>query len=212
MSKLPSAEVVPIINSQLHSSRGFIMALEPPRLSSHIEKFSGTNFTHWQTKIRLVLMQYNVWKIVKGIEPRPQGEEGLSTWNDKNDRALAIIGLGLADNYIHHLNLDSTTYEVWQNLTDLFGADLNNSKLFLKQQFYKLAIKDTSLKDHLNTMGILVQQLTALKAPPDDDDKKAVLLNSLEDNDSYTDILGVLRVAREMKYEEMVAVLMDDAR
>lgn len=187
-----------------------------PSNLTNIEKFDGINVTHWQTKIQLVLMQYNVWCLVKGSEPKPEGIEtspAVILWSDKNDRALAIIGIGLGDNYIHHLDLESTADVVWQNLATLFGKDLNNSVLFLKQRFYKMnVVNSPSLKEHLNAMSILIQQLSALKSPSDDNDKKAVLLNSLEDHNDYTKVLGQLRTAREMRYEEMVAHLLDNER
>ena len=170
--------------------------MDNPRISNlaNIKKFDDINFTHWQTKIQLILMQYNVWRLIKGCEPKPEGSD-LSplviTWSDKNDRALAIIGLGLGNNYIHHLNLESTADVVWENLNTLFGKDLNNSILFLKQRFYKMNVVNApSLKEHLNAMSILIQQLAALKCPLDDNDRKGILLNSLEDHDESTEVLG----------------------
>lgn len=134
-------------------------------------------------------MQHNVWRLVKGREPKPEGSENtpaVISWIDKNDWALAIIGLVLGDDYMHHLDLESTAEIVWEKLNQSFGETLNNSKLFLKQQFYKMSIsKSASLKEHLSAMSNIIQQLIALKCPPDDDDKKAVLLNSLEDNSEY---------------------------
>ena len=73
-------------------------------------------------------------------------------------------------------------------------------------------VNSPSLKEHLNAMSILIQQLSALKSPSDDNDKKAVLLNSLEDHNDYTEVLGQLCTAREMRYEEMVAHLLDNER
>lgn len=72
-----------------------------------IEKFNGNNFPTWQTKIRLLLMREGSWNVVKGTEPRLRGEEAtaaVTAWDDKNDKALAYIGLGLHDNHIHHLD------------------------------------------------------------------------------------------------------------
>lgn len=119
---------------------------------ANVEKFDGINFTHWQTKIQLILMQYNVWRLVKGHEPKPEGAESsppIIAWSDKNDHALAIIDLGLGDKYIHHFDLESTADVVWKNLTHLFGKDLNNSILFLKQRFYKMnVVNSISLKEH----------------------------------------------------------------
>lgn len=81
-------------------------------------------------------MQYNVWRLVKGREPKSKGLEmtaNVLAWSNKNDRALAIIGLGLGDNYIHHLDLNSTADDVWEKLNEQFGKDFNNSVVFLKQ-------------------------------------------------------------------------------
>ena len=134
-------------------------------------------------------------------------------WSDKNDRALAIIGLGLGDNYIHHLDLNSTADIVWEKINEQFGKDLNNSVVFLKQRFFKMnVLQATSLKNHLQNLSLIIQQLTALKAPPSDDDKKAVLLNSFEESPAHTEILHSLCTSRNMNYEEMVAILIDEDR
>ena len=43
-------------------------------------------------------MQYNVWKVVKGTEPKLPGEVNAAIvipWNDKNEQGLTIIGPSL---------------------------------------------------------------------------------------------------------------------
>ena len=42
-------------------------------------------------------------------------------------------------------------------------------------------LQATPLKNHLKYINLVTQQLTALKSPPNDNDKKVVLLNSLEE-------------------------------
>lgn len=181
-----------------------------------MDKFNGSNFPTWQTKARLLLMKEGVWNVVKGIEKEPtldQGAEKQRIWQDKNDKATALIGLGLADSLIHHVDFDKTAKEVWDKLENLFGNKINNSKVFLKQKFFSSKMKESdTLQEHLSTLGSIIQQLTALKAPPDDDDMKAVLLTSLEDVNKFSETLGVLRVAREMSFDEMVAILIDEDR
>ena len=70
----------------------------------------------------------------------------------------------------------------------------------------------SSLKEHLNAINILIQQLSAHKCPPDDNDKKAILLNSLEDHAEYVEVLSGLHTSREMRYEEVVAHILDNER
>ena len=56
-----------------------------------------------------------------------------------------------------------------------FGKDLNNYVVFLKRQFYKINILHAmSLKQHLQNISLVIQQVTTLKNPPVHDDKKAV--------------------------------------
>lgn len=180
------------------------------------EKFSGDNFPTWQTKIRLLLMRDGVWNIVKGTDEKPEGAAtalDVKAWNDRNDKALAHIGLGLADNLIHHLDLDKTAKEVWDKLENLFGNKINNSKVFLKQKYYGLKMKQHhTLQEHLSNIGSLLHQLTALNAHIDEDDKKAVLFSSTEEIQKYKGVISSLRVTREMAYDSMVAILIDEDR
>lgn len=55
-------------------------------------------------------MQYHVWHLAKGYEPKLKGVENsllVIAWKDNNDCVLAIINLHLGYYYIHHLNLES---------------------------------------------------------------------------------------------------------
>lgn len=90
---------------------------------------------------------------------------------------------------MHHLNLESTADQVWQHLNNVLGTNLSNNILFLKQRFYKMNVANApSLKKHLNAINVLIQQLSAQKCPPNDNDKKAILLNSLEDHAEYAEV------------------------
>ena len=66
-----------------------------------------------------------------------------------------------------------------------------------------------SLKEHLNDISIIIQQLSAQKWPPNDNEKKAVLLNTLEDHADCAKVLSRLHTAQEMHYEEVVAHILD---
>ena len=101
-------------------------------------------------------------------------------WSNKNGCTLAIIGLGLGNNYIHNLDLNSIANVVWTNPNEQFGKDLNDMIIFLKQQFFKInVLQATSLKNHLQNINLIIQQLIALKSPPNEDDKKVTILNNL---------------------------------
>lgn len=99
-----------------------------------------------------------------------------------------------------------------KNLSTKLGTDLSNPVLFLKQHFHKMNVAtSTSLKEHLNAISVIVQQLFALEFPPDNNDKKVVLLNSLENHPEYAEVLGGLLTAREIRYDEVVAHILNHA-
>lgn len=179
-----------------------------------LEKFCGTNFPTWPTKIRLPLMRDRVWDMVEGTERKPKGDlQKMQIWENKNDKALTYIGLGLADNLIRHLDLNKIAKEVWDKLENLFGNKSVIPKVFFKQRFFGFQMKESdSLQEHLSNLRSILQQLAALKAQVDEDDMKAVLLSNIEDIPRFSKALTVLRVAREMSYEEMIAILIDEDR
>lgn len=187
--------------------------MESSKSSAFIEKFTGKNFPTWQTKLRLILMKDGVWNVVCGKDKKPQSDEKkILHWENLNDKALSLIGLGLGDEVIHHLDFDSTAQELWEKFEGLFGNKVINSKVFLRQEFFKLQMKhEDSLLTHLNHMESLITQLAALKAPVGDDDQVAVLLTSIEEIPKYREIIPALRVA-SMSYHDMVAMLLDHER
>lgn len=159
-------------------------------------------------------MREGIWNITNGKEPKPKSDDArISWWENQNDKAMAIIGLALADNLIHHVDFDRTANDVWEKLENLFGNKINNSKVFLKQKLFKLKMKETeTLNEHLSNLGSILQQLSAIRAIVEDDDQVAVLLSSIEDISKYSEILAVLRVSRNMSFEDMVAHLIDEDR
>ena len=136
------------------------------KISSFIEKFSGSNFPTWQTKLWLLLMREGIWNTTNGKEPKPKSDDArISWWENQNDKAMAIIGLALADNLIHHVDFDRTANDVWEKLENLFGNKINNSKVFLKQRLFKLKMKETEiLNEHLSNLRSILQQLSAIRA------------------------------------------------
>ena len=71
-----------------------------------INKFNGSNFHTWQIKIKCHLMKEGLWDVVHHAAPEDLDIEQVVTYvpNAKNDKAYAIILLGLGDDYNHHIS------------------------------------------------------------------------------------------------------------
>ena len=139
-------------------------------------------------------------------------EKQILHWENLNDKALSLIGLSLTGEVIHYLDFDSTAHELWTKFEGLFGNKVINSKVILKQEFFKLQMKhEDSLLAHLNHIESLVTHLPSLKALAGEDDHIAVLLSSIEKIPKYWEIIPALCVT-QMGYHDMVAMLVNHER
>jgi len=185
-----------------------------PTSSSLVEKFSASGFPTWQTKLQLLLMREGMWGTVSGDDEDPGSSNGekYKQWRQRNDRAIALIGLSLADSLVHHIDFKSTAKQMWEKLESIFGNKITNSKVFLKLKFYDLKMSDhEELSDHLAKFWSLVQQLTSLKCEPDDEDKMAVLTKSMQNVSRFQQSIEVLRLA-STTFDDMVALLLEKDR
>jgi hypothetical protein len=80
------------------------------------------------------LMNKNLWGIVKGTKTTPANPNKVIAWQSGDDKAKAIIGLALSDLELHQVDLDQSFEEIWENLNNLFGAQVMNVIFFLKLQ------------------------------------------------------------------------------
>ena len=70
-----------------------------------IPKFEGPKFHKWKIKIQLLLIEKYLWDIVNGTIQKPQDVDEIKKSMAKDHRAFALIGLGLSDAYLHHIDL-----------------------------------------------------------------------------------------------------------
>ena len=73
-------------------------------------------------------MDYSQWKGGKKLVTR----DGEVVWLARDEKALAIIGLGLSDGYIHHITNIEDAIEAWDTLDRIFGAKGKHSKISFK--------------------------------------------------------------------------------
>lgn len=74
----------------------------------------------------------NLWGIVKGNGQSPIDQNKSLEWQRRDDKAIAIIGLCLSDFELHHVDVEKSSKEIWDNLIKLFGAKVINAKFSLK--------------------------------------------------------------------------------
>lgn len=124
-------------------------------------------------------MNTNLWGIVKGTEVAPVDPNTLKEWENKDDKEKFIIILSLLDSEIHHVDMDKSSKEIWENLNKLFRAREVNGIIFLKLQLFifKIPCKST-LSSHVNNVRSIIRELVEFKAVVDEEDSKAILWNN----------------------------------
>ena len=153
------------------------------------------------------LMNKGLWNLVKGTEKAPIDAKLLSEWEKREDRAKAIIGLGLSDTQLHLVDLAKSSKDIWEKLSKLFGEKTLNSKFFLKLQLFSLKIQDEiPLSSHINALMSLLRKLVDVGTKVEEEDSKEILLNSL--SSKYNNIIFTLSQMSSQSLEEMVASLL----
>lgn len=175
------------------------------------EKFNGSNFYTWKVKVQMHLMNKGLWNLVKGTEKAPTDAKLLSEWEKREDKAKAIIGLGLSDTQLHLVDLAKSSKDIWEQLSKLFGEKDLNSKFSLKLQLFSLKMRDEMpLSDHINSLMSLLGKLADVGTKVEAEDSKAILLNSL--SSKYNNIIFTLSQMSSQSLEEMIASLLAEEK
>jgi hypothetical protein len=165
----------------------------------------------WKVKIQMQLMNKNLCRIVKGIEPELVDLNKLIEWQSKVDKVKAIIGLAFFDSELHHVDLEKSSKEIWKNLKKLFGARVVNAKFSLKLQLFSFKMPtEATMSSHVNNLRSIIRQLAEVKAVVDAEDAKAILLNSLPPK--YNSAIFTLSQLPSQSLDEMIATLVAEEK
>jgi hypothetical protein len=104
----------------------------------------------------------------------------LIEWQSRDDKEKTTIGPTLSDSELHHVDLDKSSKEIWENLNKLFGPQAMNAEFSMKLQLFWLKMPaEATMSSHDNNLRSIIRQLAEVKAVVDDEDFKAILLNNL---------------------------------
>ena len=81
-------------------------------METPLQKFSGYNFCTQKVKIQIQLTNQNLWGKVKGNEQSPTTPNKLLEWQSKDDKAKSIVGLGLSNFELRHVDLEQSSKEI----------------------------------------------------------------------------------------------------
>ena len=182
-----------------------------------VGKFDGRiNFGLWQVQVKDVLIQFGLYKALRG-RPVSSGELSSTSknekeWDDLDLRAANTIRLCLAKNVLANVHGISTAKELWEKLKQLYqGKDISN-RLYLKEQFHTLRMDgDTKISDHLSILNNIVSKLEAIRVKMEDENKTLRLVLSLPS--SYKHMKPILMYGKEtLKFTDVTSKLLSEEK
>ncbi|KMQ84238.1 retrovirus-related pol polyprotein from transposon tnt 1-94 [Lasius niger] len=75
--------------------------------TQHIEKLCDNNYEVWRMQIKSVLA-YDLWGYVMGTIVKPEDAEAAAAWTTKDEKALALIVLGISKTESGHIMKQTT--------------------------------------------------------------------------------------------------------
>jgi len=144
-----------------------------------IARLNGENYDLWKYKLQLYLMKENLWDVVDKEKPALLDD----TWEERDNKAMATIGLSLEDNQVHHVKKLTNARECWLALKKHHEKSSLSNKVIILKKLCRLQLKrGQAMEDHINDLLNLVDKLSALGQDLSDNLVVALLLSSLPDN------------------------------
>jgi gag-polypeptide of LTR copia-type len=153
-----------------------------------IDKLREGNYPDWKWDCQLLLKEYKVWDVVTGQIKRPVKEEGqpeplmenVLAWEEKDEKALAIIGFSVIDEPQRPVRQAKSAKEAWDELEKVHAPNEkawdefeklhtpnDRQRQFARQfalsrQLHSCKMSsNTALKDHEREFSNIIEALRA---------------------------------------------------
>ena len=150
-----------------------------------IDKLEGAkNWQIWKYQMTAILEARELYGHVDGTLTHPSASDSssgaIASFEKAQKKTKALIVTSIKSDLIYLITECKTPKEIWDTLKQRFERDTVANKLFLKQRFFSLKMKESdSLDEHLRKLKVITDQLAAIKAPVPEDEHIVALLLSL---------------------------------
>ena len=131
-----------------------------------VDPLIGPNYPTWKIQMTMVLKKMGVWGIVEGTEAAPRRDDdgvALRKFNERKDRALATIVLGVKTNLLYLLGDPQDPEQVWTKLSNQFQKKTWANKLSLRRKLNSLKLKDQEpVQDYIKAMIEVFDELAVI--------------------------------------------------
>lgn len=146
-----------------------------------IDKLVGAkNWQIWKYQMQAILEARELWGHVDGSATSPAVSDSSSAaqaaFQKDQKKTKALLVTSINSDLVYLITECQTPKEIWDKLKKRFERDTVLNKLFLKQKFFSLKMKESDILDeHLRRMKEITNQLAAIKAPIPEDEHMVAL-------------------------------------
>lgn len=153
-----------------------------------ITKLNGTNYFNWRYKMKMILIEKEVWNVIEDDIPNPVTD----AWKKADEKAHSTIALNVEDDQIQYIRLCKQARDAWKALMDIHEKDTANNRVFILRKIMNQRIEEGGdVEAHVIMMNELFQKMSALGGEITQDlIFSATLLGSLPE--SYDNLITAL--------------------
>lgn len=149
-------------------------------------KLSSDNYGVWSFKMEALLQQKGVFYTIKN--EKPTDKEEIKKWNRDNLIAKSQMILYVEDNQIIHIKNAEHAKDIWEILKNEFQSSSVSVKIRLYKKLFKSQLAfGGSMRQHLNEILNIIDQLAVLGSKMDEDMQVSCILASL--NSDYASVV-----------------------
>jgi len=164
--------------------------------TQHIEKLCDNNYEVWRMQMKSVLVYNDLWGYVSGTIVKPEDADAAAAWMIKDEKALALIVLGVSKTEIGHIRNQTTSKGAWSELEKIHKSqrpvrkavlyrELYRTKKMLDQSMAQFVNEFQQRADMLADVGVVVPQellsIMLLSNLPDEFENFRVAIESRDD-------------------------------
>ena len=169
------------------------------------------NYMLWKFKMERALRVRNLWNVVSGREPMPEGVTERDEWIERDEEAQHCIVVTVDDEHTSYLYNTHTSKMMWESLEEVFLERSTANSMSLKNEFYNCK-KDTKLTMQQHTMKLreMLHHLDAIGVAIPKEDVVMVLLNSIPED--YKSVRSTIKTIPGMTLEMVEARLREEEK
>lgn len=150
--------------------------MEKSKDRRNITPFNGSKYNSWKHRIRNLLCELDVLKVIEVEPPQPVTE----AWNKAERVAKCTIVEYLGDTHLKYDKPGSTAKQIMQQLDNVYERKSSATELAVRNRLHRLKMKsDMKLKEHFEVFDDLLTELAAAGVNIKENEAVSYLLSSL---------------------------------